>query len=160
MNKPVAWAWQDKAALRKIREKCENYGTALAVYTTLTVAASDAQSDTFTATHARLAQLSGFDARTVRRRLQDLQGIGLIEITTPRLKAPCAYKLCRPVMVSQRTVTKSERSDNERPVQSPTSEESKESEKKTLASPRRKTLRELFEEEEEKRFAANENRRD
>lgn len=93
MSSRVAFAWQDKAALRKIRESIRDYDSALGVYLALTVAASDAQNDEFTTTHKWLAGLSGFSERTVRDRLHDLREIGLVGIVTPKLRSPCTYKL-------------------------------------------------------------------
>lgn len=42
---------------------------------------------------AVLAQLSGFSERTVRSRVKDMERIGIIEVTTPPLKAPSLYRL-------------------------------------------------------------------
>lgn len=89
----VPFAWQDKRCLRMIREKCEEYRTALAVYYALTVIASDQEKNEFHTTHAWIAQMAGLSERTVRRRLEDLKRVGIIRISTPRLKAPSTYTL-------------------------------------------------------------------
>ena len=124
--KRIAFAWQDKISLRRIREQIPDYGSALAVYVALTVVASDKESDEFQTTQEWVAQLSGFDARTVRRRLPDLERIGVVKITTPPLRVPSTYRLLRSAMVSQRKDIVSERSDTVRPLLCPTSEERKE----------------------------------
>lgn len=92
-SKSTPFAWQDKRVLKKIRDGVEDYGTALAVYTALTIAASDKQSAEFATTHGWLAMASGVATRTVKRRLADLKRIGVVEIVTPSLRAPCTYKL-------------------------------------------------------------------
>ena len=89
----VPFSWQDKRMLRRISQEIEDYGTAMAVYNALTVAASDTQAEEFQTTHAWLSKLSGFGARTVGARLADLKRIGVIDFTTPKLKAPCVYRL-------------------------------------------------------------------
>jgi hypothetical protein len=150
-----SFCWQDKATLRRIRESCENYHSALGVYMALTVVASDKEADTFETTHEWLGQLSGYDRRTVIRRLRDLQQIGVVKVSTPRLKAPSTYQLIRCAMKSQRSDTKSQRCDTERPVQSHTSEGT-EGKKEDLPSANGK--RGLVAQFEEK-FAENLNRR-
>ncbi|NLH83999.1 MAG: hypothetical protein GX450_01055 [Verrucomicrobia bacterium] len=90
------FAWQDKNILRRIREEVEDYGTAISVYVALCFVASDKEADQFTTTHEWLAQLSGASARTVRRRLTDLQRIKAVEITTPPMRAPSTYRLLDP----------------------------------------------------------------
>lgn len=87
------FAWQDKRALRRIREQCPDPGTALAVYHALTEVASDFASEEFNTTHAYLAGKSGFSARTVRNRLADLVQLKVVTVKTPRLKAPSTYRL-------------------------------------------------------------------
>jgi hypothetical protein len=92
-SKCTPFCWQDKRALRIIREQSEDYGTALAVYVALSVVASDLQRDQFETTHSWLAQIAGLSERTIRRRLEDLKRIGLVTISTPKLKAPSTYTL-------------------------------------------------------------------
>lgn len=87
------FAWQSKAALLAIRQGCQDYGSALAVYLALTVVASDKEAEQFTTTHQWLASLSGFSQRTVRERLQDLKRLGLVFVDTQALRAPCRYRL-------------------------------------------------------------------
>lgn len=92
-TKQDPFAWQDKRILRRIREKVEDYASALAVYCSLTAIASDSEAEEFQTTHAWLSQLSGFGERTVRSRLQDLQAIKAVEVITPKLRAPSTYRL-------------------------------------------------------------------
>lgn len=87
------FAWEDKRLLRHIRERIEDYGTAIAVYTALTIVASDNQREQFETTHQWLSKLSGFSVATVKRRLEDLQRIGAVKIVTPKFKAPATYTL-------------------------------------------------------------------
>jgi hypothetical protein len=87
------FAWQDKRVLRQIRERIEDYGTALAVYAALSIVASDNSTEQFETTHQWLAQLTGFSVATVRRRLADLERIGAVQIVTPKFKAPCKFTL-------------------------------------------------------------------
>jgi hypothetical protein len=91
MKPPFFWAGKDM--MRRIHKRCEDPGTALAVYVALTIAASDEGKDEFQSTHAHLASLCGFSVNTVRRRLADLAQIGAVAITTPAMKAPCTYRL-------------------------------------------------------------------
>lgn len=122
-RRTVPFCWQDKRTLRKIREQCPRYVSALAVYHALTEVASDKQSDEFTTTHDWLAQLCGYGRRTVLRRLPDLERIGVVQISTPAMKAPCTYRLRRTPL---RCATKSQRCDSESTLQSHTSEEREE----------------------------------
>lgn len=153
--KPIAWCWQDKATLRKIRENVENYGSALAVYCALTVVASDKESEVFETTHDWLAQLSGFKWRTVLERLKDLHRLGVVEITTPKLKRPSTYRLIRSVLNSERSATNAARSAKfeARPMQS--SEEKKNRSTPDSASQGKKSIREMFQEELAKQHPAN-----
>lgn len=91
--KGTRFCWQDKEALRAIREGVEDYGSALAVYLAMTVVASDCGGEEFRATHQWLASLSGFSEKTVRLRLADLVRLKLVVVETPRLRAPCQYRL-------------------------------------------------------------------
>ncbi len=122
----IAFCWQEKATLRKIREQIPNYGSALAVYQALTVVASDKESNEFQTTQEWLAQLAGFGWRTVLERLKDLQHIGVVEINTPRLRGPSTYRLCRSALFAGRPAIIAERSAKieARPLQ--TSEEKEE----------------------------------
>ncbi len=90
------FAWQDKRALRKIRDSFDSANTiasALGTYIALTVVASDKQAEEFTTTEAWLANLSGFSQRTIGDRIDDLARIGLIAVKTPPLRAPSTYRL-------------------------------------------------------------------
>ena len=93
MSSGVSFAWQDKRALRLIRERLEDPATAIALYVAITEAVSDAASPTVTMSHARISTLSGVGARTVDRRIGELESIGLITITRPALKAPAVFAL-------------------------------------------------------------------
>lgn len=95
-NSDGPWCWQSKAALRRIQECLDGENTVssgLAVYVALTQIASDEQSSEFRTTHAHISKLSGVKDRTVRKRLDALVDIGLIQIETPELRAPCTYRL-------------------------------------------------------------------
>jgi hypothetical protein len=83
----------EKSILRRIRERIEDYGSAVAVYAALAIVASDSQSEKFTTTHAWLSQLSGFSVGTVKARLADLQRVGAISVRTTAMKAPSTYQL-------------------------------------------------------------------
>lgn len=90
------FCWQPKAALRKIRESFDaekTVASAIGTYGALTEIASDMQTEIFTTTHGWIAQKSGLSPRTVQARLAGLVEIGLVEISTPILKAPSTYKL-------------------------------------------------------------------
>lgn len=92
----TAWAWQDKAALRRIREAFDasnDVSSALAAYVALTEIASNEQRDEFTTTHAWIARTSGLSVRTVQSRIKVLAEIGLVEVITPALRAPSTYRL-------------------------------------------------------------------
>jgi hypothetical protein len=91
--KGTPFAWQDKRVLRRIREQCEDPASALGTYFALSVAASDSSTEVFQTTHSWLAALSGLSEKTVRNRLADLSRIGAVVITTPKLRAPCTYRL-------------------------------------------------------------------
>jgi hypothetical protein len=157
VNKPVAWCWQDKAVLRRIREAFDADSavcTALAVYLALTEIASDSKADLFKTTHGHIARLSGVSVSTVKNRLRTLAEIGLVDIKTPDLRAPSTYKLL-PSANDYPTLANGCRAlvkIPENPLA--TSEECTEEEKKKKTSPSasgRKTLRALFEEEEKRR---------
>ena len=90
------FAWQSKPVLRKIRESFDaekTVASALLVYFALTEIASDNKDDTFQTTHAYIAQKSGLSPRTVQARLSGLVEIGLLEVSTPQLRAPATYRL-------------------------------------------------------------------
>src|SRR5690242_17651712 len=92
----IAWCWADKAALRKIRDAFDASNevcSALSVYLALCEISSDTNAPEFTTTHAWVARLSGASVSTVKKRLRVLAQIGLLEITTPSLRAPSTYKL-------------------------------------------------------------------
>jgi len=90
------FCWQHKAALKKIRESFDAekaVASAIGTYAALTEIASDEQMEVFTTTHAWIAQKSGLSPRTVQDRLAGLAEIGLVEISTPIMKAPSTYRL-------------------------------------------------------------------
>lgn len=90
------FCWQEKTALRKIREACGNVGdgaSTLATYLALTEIASDKQSDAFQTTQEYIAGKACLSLATVKRRLKLLSELGLIEITVPKLRAPGTYRL-------------------------------------------------------------------
>jgi hypothetical protein len=90
------FCWQRKAALRKIRESFDAekaVASAIGAYVALSEIASDEQSETFVTTHAYIALKSGLSPRTIASRLSELAEIGLVEISTPVMKAPSTYRL-------------------------------------------------------------------
>ena len=94
MNTP--FSWQDKRVIRKIRESFDDQAivaSALSTYFALSVVASDKGADEFQTTHPWVASMAGLSSRTVGQRLSDLKEIGVIDVTTPALKAPCTYRL-------------------------------------------------------------------
>lgn len=101
--KPIArisgdgpWCWQSKAARRRIREAFDsthNVATALSVYDALTEIASDGADETFTTTHAWIQRISGVSVRTIQNHLNVFAELGLLTISTPRLRAPSTYTL-------------------------------------------------------------------
>jgi DNA-binding HxlR family transcriptional regulator len=92
--KKAPFCWQDKRVLRRIREQCQDAGSAISVYNALTEIDSDTGGKgVFTTTHGWIAKLSGTSDRTVRRRLDELEQAGIVKVTTPPLRAPCTYEL-------------------------------------------------------------------
>jgi DNA-binding Lrp family transcriptional regulator len=89
----VAFLWCDKAIMRRIRERLEDSASALCVYVALCEIASDEAKEEFTATQAHIAAKAGLGVRTVAKRLQDLDGLGVITMCTPELKAPSRFTL-------------------------------------------------------------------
>jgi hypothetical protein len=94
------FAWQSKVALRMIESQLDAPDSALLLYLRLTWIASDKTTKfhngaEFTMSHAALARLTGFSVATVKRRLEDLRGLGLLEIRTPKLKAPSTFRLLK-----------------------------------------------------------------
>mgnify|MGYP001218773525 FL=1 len=89
----VPFCWADKRVLERIRQRAGEVASALAVYHALTVAASDARAEEFTVSHAYIATLCGFSTRTVQDRLRELEKLGVVQITTPPLKAPSTFRL-------------------------------------------------------------------
>jgi hypothetical protein len=91
-----AFCWVQKTVLRRIREAFDSSGDAASaqcVYLALAEIASDFQKDEFQATHGYIVQKSGLGRRTVQYRLKELSEIGLISISTPKLKTACTYRL-------------------------------------------------------------------
>jgi len=89
----VAFLWCDKAIMRRIRERLEDSASALCVYVALCEIASDEAMEEFTATQAHIAAKAGLGVRTVAKRLQDLDKLGVITMRTPELKAPSQFTL-------------------------------------------------------------------
>jgi len=110
------FCWQSKAALRRIREAFDSehaVQSALAVYLALSEVASNFEAETFTVTHGSLAQLCGGSPRTVCQRLRGLEQIGLVAISTPRLKAPSTFTLLRADSQPSRDVSQSLQNDSQ-----------------------------------------------
>lgn len=90
------FCWQNKAVLRKILESFDGenaVASAIGTYVALTEIASDEQAETFKTTHLYISSKSGWSASTVKKRVQELKEIGIIDIYTPKLRGPCTYWL-------------------------------------------------------------------
>jgi hypothetical protein len=90
------FCWQSKAALRLIRESLDKERTVasgIAVYVALTEIASDQQSETFITTEAWVAMKAGVSVKTASDRIKDLVVIGLVKVSTAKLKAPSTFTL-------------------------------------------------------------------
>jgi predicted transcriptional regulator len=111
------WAWFNKAAIEKIRTRCEDPKSSLAVYFALVEIASDEQSDDFTVSMQKIASKCCLSRRTVFDRLNDLERIGLIDVyhskTSEQFRIPSAYKLLRCETVAHRCATTAQRCANE-----------------------------------------------
>jgi hypothetical protein len=109
-NKDGPWCWQNKAALRLIRQAFDNrsfLADALAVYLCLTEIASDEQTETFQRTRREIAERSGVSLRQFDRVLAVLISICLVHRqrnTIPGTKelSESTYTL-RPVCATPRT---------------------------------------------------------
>jgi CTP-dependent riboflavin kinase len=111
------WAWVNKAALEKIRTRCEDSKSSLGVYLALCEIASDEKSNNFMVSMDRIASKCCLSRRTVLDRLNDLEFIGLVEIhrsrTTQSIRIPSAYVLLRCESIAQRCATAAQRCENE-----------------------------------------------
>ena len=98
-SKDGPWMWANKSALEKIRTRCEDAKSTLAVYFALCEIASDEQSNDFMAAMLKIAGKSCLSTRTVFDHLNDLERIGLVEIhrskTSQNYRIPSAYVLLR-----------------------------------------------------------------
>ncbi len=103
-NVSVAFLWCDKAIMRRIRERLEDSASALGVYVALCEIASDEAKQEFTTTQAHIAAKAGLGVRTVGKRLQDLDGLGVIKMHTPELKVPSRFTLLSPSGNGCRTI--------------------------------------------------------
>lgn len=97
-NNGVAYSWQEKTALRKIRESCEGKKAAcdvLAIYLALTEIASDRKTDRFIVDQLYLSEKAGMSLSTLKRHLPDLVSIGVVTITQNRkgIKTQSTYEL-------------------------------------------------------------------
>ncbi len=115
--KDGAWAWVNKAALEKIRTRCEDAKSALAVYLALCEIASDEQSNDFMVSMDKIGGKCCLSRRTVFDRLNDLEFIGLVEIarskTNQNFRIPSAYTLLRCESIAQRSEIAAQRCANE-----------------------------------------------
>ena len=106
MKKDGPWMWANKAALEKIRLRCEDAKSSLAVYLALCEVASDEQSDNFRVSMDRIGSKCGLSRRTVFDRLNDLEFIGLVDIerskTSANFRMPSSYVLLRCETVAHR----------------------------------------------------------
>lgn len=109
--------WANKAALEKIRMRCENANSCLGVYLALCEIASDERSEDFMISMDKIAGKCCLSRRTVFDRLNDLEFIGLVEIarskTNQNLRIPSAYILLRCESIAQRRETTAQHCANE-----------------------------------------------
>lgn len=80
-RRQAPWCWQDRRALQRIADALRAEGgaaSALAVYVALTLHAG--ADERCWPTVRALAELAGVSAATVRRRIQDLELLGLVEV--------------------------------------------------------------------------------
>jgi hypothetical protein len=98
-TKDGPWAWANKSALEKIRTRCEDPRSTLAVYLALCEIASDEHSNNFRCSMNKVGAKCCLSRRTVFDRLNDLEFIGLVEIhrslTNKNNRLPSAYILLR-----------------------------------------------------------------
>lgn len=95
------YCWQSKPALWRIRESFDEstfLDQSIAVYTILTELASDAQSDTFTATRRKIAERSGVSVRRVSEIIMRLRELKLVDwkqnfLAGTKELAPSTYTL-------------------------------------------------------------------
>jgi hypothetical protein len=91
------YCWQNKEALRKIREHLDGDSLlpyALSVYCALTENASDKGEEKFTTLQSHLARLAGnVSTRTVQRVLPVLREIAVVDYMTPKLRGPITFQL-------------------------------------------------------------------
>lgn len=92
---PPPFCWQDKRALRLIREQLDRpkVMSSIAVYTALTEYASNKESESFQVSIGHIATLAGCGERTVKARLNDLRNLSLIQTTCPALKTALTFRL-------------------------------------------------------------------
>jgi hypothetical protein len=98
------WCWQEKEALRMIRDVCEDgnghSASELATYLALSELASDAQLETFQAPISLVARRAGVSYRTaanILKRFESLKLIAVARSTVPGTKerAPSTYTMLR-----------------------------------------------------------------
>ncbi len=90
------WCWQQKLALRLIRDRMNGDSKAvyvLSTYHALTEIASDEAAETFKTSHPYLAGKAGCSVSQMKLALEELVGAGLILIETPKLRGPCSFTL-------------------------------------------------------------------
>ena len=107
------FCWQSKDVRRRIREAFDasnNVATALAVYDALTEISSDERSETFDTTHAWIQRMSGVGITTIKNHLGVFSELGLLQVSTPSIRAPSTYTLLVPA--SQPVTIDSQRRQN------------------------------------------------
>ncbi|GEM_PF-2286940 len=87
--------WSSKRTLERIRNcsAVKHYSTALAVYNALTWIASDEGRNVFTVEQETIGRRCGFNARTVRRSLPQLEAAGVVHISKPGVRSAATYTL-------------------------------------------------------------------
>ncbi|MDR3412740.1 MAG: hypothetical protein P4L87_17640 [Formivibrio sp.] len=117
MKRDKPWAWFQKAALEKIRTRCEDAKSTIAVYLALCEIASDEQSSSFVVSMDKIGSKCCLSRRTVFDRLNKLEFIGLVQIarskTNENFRIPSAYTLLRCESIAQRSEAAAQRCANE-----------------------------------------------
>ncbi len=89
-----AWAWWNKAAVRRIRRNCDPSRREVYVYLALCEIASNRQSNNFRATLEEIGGLCGIHHRgTLGEAIRQLEFFGLVAVERSKLKTASAFKL-------------------------------------------------------------------
>jgi hypothetical protein len=90
------FSWVEKDASRLLRERmngASNTAIVLSVYCALCEIASDKNSPRFTTSHPHIWDKAGCGRTSLQDALKEIEGAGLVQIETPKLKGPCTFTL-------------------------------------------------------------------